>query len=80
MTDLTITAHALKRYRERIADLPEAAILAHLDTPAVQTAIAIGAPYVRLATRHRVVIKGSTIVTILPADCRRGFVARWGRA
>jgi len=67
-----VTAHAVQRFQERVANLPLTAIRAALDTPAIRLAIRIGAPYVCLPTGQRVVIEGETIVTILPKDHKPG--------
>lgn len=61
-----VTHHAVERYRERVAALDDAAIRRRLTCPAVRAAIAFGAPYVRLATGHRVALAGDRIVTVLP--------------
>lgn len=63
---ILITKHAFDRYRERIADLSDAAIIAALDTPAMQTAVQFGARAVILGTGHRAVLRDGVIVTITP--------------
>lgn len=72
MADVFLTRHAIERYRERVADVPTAAIWQALDCPAVRLAIEFGARFVRLAGGQRVVIQGNRIVTILPRDHARG--------
>lgn len=64
-----VTHHAIERYRERVADLPDAAIVAVLSSPAMETAARFGCECVLLGTRHRVVIDGNRVVTVKP---RRG--------
>lgn len=71
-----ITAHAIERYRERVADLTDEAICIALCSPTVLTAIEFGAPFVRLATRQRIVIEDGAVVTVLPADTVRGRLDR----
>ena len=73
---LRITRHALDRYAERVAPLDEATIRRRLSCPAIRAAIAFGAPYVRLASGHRVALEGDCVVTVLPKEhdtgcCRR---------
>lgn len=62
-----LTTHATERYRERVADVSVAAVVAALDTPAIRLALCIGARAVRLPSGHRAVIKDGAIVTITPA-------------
>ena len=74
---LHITQHAIDRYRERVADMPDQAIVAQLTTDAVLAAARFGAPYVRLPTGQRIVIQRGAVVTILPNDTPRGYVVRF---
>jgi hypothetical protein len=69
---LTVSRHAMDRYRERVSDLPDAEISARLSGPAFALAAEFGAPFVRLPTGHRAVIREATVVTILHADTARG--------
>lgn len=64
-----VTLHAMQRYRERIADIPDAEIVAAIDTPAVNRCAAFGDCSVKLASGHRLVIKERTVVTVTP--CRK---------
>lgn len=68
MPEVFLTRHAIQRYRERVADVPAAAIWAALDTPAVRIAIDFGARFVRLSGGQRIVLEQNRIVTILPRD------------
>jgi hypothetical protein len=68
MPELYLTRHAIQRYRERVADVPAAEIWRALDCPAVRTAIAFGARFVRLAGGQRLVIEANRVVTVLPRD------------
>ncbi len=61
-----VTGHAIARYQERVANLPDDEVVALLSSPVIETAIAFGAPIVRLGTRHRIVIKNGAVVTVLP--------------
>lgn len=65
---VNVSAHAISRYRERVSPVTADEARAQLDTPAVRTAIRIGAPYVKLGTGQRIVIEGNVVVTVLPAD------------
>jgi hypothetical protein len=66
MPDLRITAHAVDRYRERVADLPDADIRRAIDCPAVRAGVEFGACYVRLGGGQRIVLEGNVVVTVLP--------------
>ena len=73
-----ITRHAIQRYQERVANLPDEQVRVVLSCPAVKTAIAFGAHVVRLGTGERVILEGANVVTVLP---RRHFtrqVLRFG--
>lgn len=63
-----LTRHAIIRYRERVADVPLAEIWRALDCPAVRTAIAFGARFVRLSGGQRLVLDNNRVVTVLPRD------------
>ena len=76
MTDLTITHHAFDRYRQRLARIPQDEIEQHLNQPIFQIAADFGAPYVRLPSGHRVVIKNHAVITILPPDFQPGRMGR----
>lgn len=76
MSEVFLTRHAIQRYRERVADVPAAAIWAALDIPAVRIAIDFGARFVRLPGGQRVVLKENRVVTILPRDRCRGSLDR----
>jgi hypothetical protein len=68
MIEVELTRHAIQRYRERVADVPPAAIWAALDCPAVRIAIEFGARFVKLSGGQHVVIQENRIITILPRD------------
>lgn len=76
MTEVQLTRHAIQRYRERVADVPPAAIWAALDCPAVRLAIEFGARFVKLSGGQRVVIQENRIITILPRDHYTGSLDR----
>lgn len=66
MPDLTITAHAVQRYRERVADVPDDKIAAALSGRAFDATQDFGAHVVILPKGQRAIIKGHHIVTVLP--------------
>lgn len=68
MAELYLTRHAIKRYRERVADVPACEVWRALDIPAVRIAIEFGARFVRLAGGQRLVIEEDRVVTVLPRD------------
>lgn len=73
-----VTAHAIDRFRERIADLPEETIRAMLSTKAIRQAAQFGANWVRIAGGHRICLRGHTVTTILPPDHFKRMVLREG--
>ena len=64
---LTVSHHAIQRYQERVANVPEDQARAALSTRAIQIAARVGARFVRLGTGHRVAIDDRVVVTVLPA-------------
>lgn len=75
-----ITDHAVLRYRQRVADLPDEAIRAALASPAICLAAGIGAPFVRLPGGQRVVLRRwprgrAFIATVLPENVGAGALA-----
>lgn len=75
-----VTGHAIQRYRERVANVPDDEVRARLSIPAVEFAVKFGAPFVRLPTGQRVVIEGGAIVTVLPKEHRPSAMRRRERA
>lgn len=69
---LTVSRHAMDCYRERVADLSDHEIFRRLTSPAFELAAEIGAPFVKLPSGHRAVIRDATVVTILHADTACG--------
>lgn len=69
MGGVKVTKHALKRWRERVSPCTDkqarAAILSH--SSAIEKAAMFGAGTVRLGTRHRLILEGLTVVTVLGA-------------
>lgn len=79
MTAPIITSHAIQRYQERVANIPEAQIIERLNCAAVRAAISFGAPYVRLPSKHHIVIQDGKVVTVLPPDTARYYRLAYGR-
>lgn len=75
MTYLTVSKTAMQRYRETVSDQSERIIRLALASHAVAIAAAIGAPFVRLPGGQRIVLVGSTIVTVLPAKYSKRLLA-----
>jgi len=65
---MIVTAHAIERFQQRVANISREAVLAILSSPTMQVAAQFGARYVRLGTGHRVVLDGEKVITVLPAD------------
>lgn len=77
--DLHVFQHAIERFRERVADLSDQAIVDALSTPVIQLAAALGAEcHVRLPTGQRITVKDRTVVTVLPAEQYQRQVRRQG--
>lgn len=66
LAPLVVTGHAIMRYQQRVANLPETLVIAALTTPAIQRAASFGAEYVRLGTGHRLVIRQGRVITVKP--------------
>lgn len=63
----TISDHALLRFLERVKGVDIEAIRAEMQSPALDAAVAIGAPFVRRSDGTRLVIRKGTVTTVLPA-------------
>lgn len=66
MVELEVSAHAIERYRERVEDLPAIEVARRLTGPIFRRAAQFGAPFVRLPTGQRAVLRDHTIITVLP--------------
>jgi hypothetical protein len=74
-----VTRHAADRYLERVdGRLTLAEAIEALSSPAIQRAAQFGATCVRLGTGQRIVLEGSSVVTVLPADNFRRQIGRQG--
>lgn len=62
-----VTGHAIQRYQERVANVPDDEVRALLSSPKIVAAAMFGARYVRLPGNHRICIRDMAITTILPA-------------
>lgn len=78
MPDLLITDHAVQRFQERVRPCSDHEARTALSTPAVQAAALFGAQFVRLATGHRIALKGHVVMTVLPPDHFKRQVFRQG--
>lgn len=65
---VTVSRHAIDRYRERVADLSDREIFAALSGPTFELAVELGAPMVKLPGGHHAVLREETVVTVLPSD------------
>lgn len=65
---LFVTPHAVRRYRERVADRPDRWVIGYLAGKVFCLADSFGAPFVRLAGGQRVILRNHAVVTVLPAD------------
>ena len=61
-----ISQHAIERYQERIANVPDEVAREALSCPAVIAAADFGASSVRLGSGVRIVLVGRSVVTVLP--------------
>lgn len=61
-----VSAHAIDRYRERVAPVSYEEAHAALSSDVIQQAAAFGVRYVRLGTGQRVVLDCDRVVTVLP--------------
>ena len=68
MAELHITAKAIERFREHVADMPAIEVCRCLNSEVMQTALDFGAPFVKLSGGQRAVIKLGRVVTILTKD------------
>lgn len=62
---VTVSRHAMDRYREHVANVPDCEIFAALTTPTFELAVE---PMVKLPGGHHAVLREDTVVTVLPAD------------
>ena len=61
-----VTHHAIERYRERVADLPDAAIVEALSSPTICVAADFGARAVKLSGGQRAIIREHSVLTVVP--------------
>ena len=76
MPDLLVTDHAVLRFQERVRPCTDQEARTALSTPAVHAAALFGAQFVRLATGHRIALKGHVVITVLPPENYRRQVHR----
>ena len=77
---LTVTDHAIARYRERVEDIPDECIVERLTGPLFDLAARMGGGSVILPSGHRVVCSKIAVVTVLPQGrkclTRPGYAGR----
>ena len=78
MPDLLVTDHAVERYQERVANCTADQARQALSSPAVRAAAKFGAMFVRLATGHRIALRGHVVLTVLPPEHFKRQVHRVG--
>jgi len=66
VVNLTVSAHAVKRYRERVRNVDDAEAERALSSRAFLCAAALGRCSVILPSGHRAVVQDHTVVTVLP--------------
>jgi len=71
---LHVTRHAVQRYCERVCAVSPTTAKRALSSTAVQAAVAFGAPFVRLPTGQRIVVREGNVVTVLQADTPRIYL------
>lgn len=76
MPDLLVTDHAVERFQQRVRPCTDQEARQALSTPAVQAAALFGAQFVRLATGHRIALKGHVVMTVLPAEHHKRQINR----
>lgn len=65
----TLTTHAIQRAQQRIPGVTtEDQARAILTSRAIVAAIAFGCRLVKLGTGNRVILRGATVVTVIPAE------------
>jgi len=76
MSAITVSAHAIRRYRERVGDIAEADIVAALSTPIFHVAARMGRCAVIMRCGARAIVQDGVVVTVLPIGER---VMSWAR-
>lgn len=76
-----VTAHAIERYQERVANVSDDEARQALSSPTIILAAKFGAAFVRLGTGQRVVIVDGAVITVRPVEDGRGQLrGHFGRA
>lgn len=66
----TVTLHAIQRYQSRVEDVPAAVVIERLTGPAFLAVDMLGGGSVILPTGNRVIVKGGSVITVLPLTKR----------
>lgn len=73
---LIVSLHAVQRYQERVANVPDDEAEAALSGPAFMAACKFGGAAVILPSGHRAIVADGTVVTVLPRGFRPNRVFR----
>lgn len=73
---VVVSLHAIRRYQERVADVPDDEAERALTGTAFQSASDMGSGAVILPTGHRAIVADGTVVTVLPKGYRAHRVHR----
>lgn len=65
---MIITQHAIERFQQRVRPCSDEEARSCLSCRGIITAIEFGARLVKLGTGQRVILRGQTVVTVIPAD------------
>lgn len=72
-----ISRHAIQRYQERVANVPDEAVIASLSCPALKAAMAWARTCtVRLGTGHRCIVIDGVVVTVITPERRPPRIKR----
>lgn len=61
---LTVTAHAIDRYIERVEDVRPEVAIERLSSPAIMLAASLGHCNVKLGSGHRVIVQDGAVITV----------------
>lgn len=72
IASVTVTQHAAQRWAERVhpCTLAEAATQIRAHTDAILKAAGFGAKLLKLPSLHRLVLAGTTVITVTPSSKR----------
>lgn len=77
---ITVTLHAIRRYRERVARVPARIVVERLSGPVFDICDRLGGGAVILPTGHRAVCGDGAVITVLPQGKKFfGFIGKHRR-